>query len=100
MADRGTQYDELEQQLVRFALENDGEFCVSATQLREAINTGEVDIPGKGPLSKDSALLDILGNKERITGGSSGKEVELAQRITEGVLARVRGTDDKAPEEG
>lgn len=76
MTDRGAQLGSLEQQLIRFAMENDGQFRISAAQLREAINTGEVDVPGKGPLSKGAALLEILEKKERITGSSSDRSTD------------------------
>lgn len=37
MTDRASQLSALEQRLLRYAIENDGEFYVSAAQLREAI---------------------------------------------------------------
>jgi hypothetical protein len=89
MAEISAQLSPLEQQLLRFALEKDGQFCVSAAQLREAINTGEVDIPGKGPFSKDSALLEILETKAQKIGSSTAQENDLAEQICARMLANL-----------
>lgn len=88
--DPSIQPSPIEQQLVRFALEHDGEFRVAASYLREAINTGEASVPEKGPITKGSALLEILEAKERLTGAISEQEAELAESLANDKIAALR----------
>jgi|688.fasta_scaffold2687387_1 hypothetical protein len=92
MANNQPSLSTLEQNLLRFAMANDGRFAISAAQLRQAITTGSVDAPGKGPFSKSTALLEILEVKERLTGVSLPEEVGLARQIVEAKLAQVKGS--------
>ncbi len=76
----------VEQSLLRFALGHEDEFCFTKEQLREAISRGSVEIPGKGTLSRESALLDILEVKERAIGTSTASESAFARKLCEKFL--------------